>query len=231
MPTSSGTSESKLYSVLWLALLLTIQSCEHAGDSSQPSGRVGIAYQVPLRCDDAITQWSPPGPDLNTVDPDFEIVGGVAALQTSTSSRYALPAGFRDRYWYEPGSEFRFDPSSEDPTLQTVARGLLLVRRESSFTLRVPEDFHDRVAFEWGSSGVPAHRLEVGSCESETEWLFYFGSVFVSEPECITLEVVLPDSTIEPFQMGIGKPCPGQLPPPEARTYPSPEPTERSNTQ
>ena len=219
MPATSSALR-RLTTALWLALLLTVQSCGHAEDSSQPSGRVGIAYQVPLHCDNAITQWSPPGPDLNTVDPDFEIVGGVAALQTSQSSQYALPAGFSDRYRYEPGSEFRFDPSFEDPTLQTRTRGILLVRRESSFTLRVSEDFHDRVAFEWGSSGVPSHRLEVGPCESETEWLFFFGAVFVSAPECITLEVVLPDSTVEPFQMGIGKPCPGQLPPPEAQSTP-----------
>ena len=217
MPATSSALR-RLTTALWLALLLTVQSCGYAEDSSQPSGRVGIAYQVPLHCDNAITQWSPPGPDLNTVDPDFEIVGGVAALQTSQSSQYALPTN--PSFHNKPDSEFRYNPSSEDPTLQTGTRGLLLVRRESSFTLRVPEDFHDRVAFEWGSSGVPAHRLEVDSCESETEWLFYFGSVFVSEPECITLEVVLPDSTIEPFQMGIGKPCPGQLPPPEAQTIP-----------
>lgn len=217
MPTPSGALKRITpYSVLWLALLLTVQSCGDAEDSSQPSGRVGIAYLTPLHCDEAITRWSPPGPDLNTLDPDFpdfEVVGGVAALQTSISSQYALPAGFSDRYRYTPGSEFRYDPLSEDPTLQTVTRGHLLVRRESSFDLRVSEDFHDRVAFEWGSSGVPAHRLEVSPCESETEWLFFFGRVFVSEPECISLEVVLPDSTVEPFQMGIGKPCPGQQPP------------------
>lgn len=207
-------ARNTLYPVLWLALLLTVQSCGYAEDSAQPSGRAGIAYQAPLLCNNAITQWSPPGPDLNTVDPDFEVVGGVAGLQTSTSSQYALQAG--PYFWRESDSEFRYNPYSEDPTLQTAARGILLVRRESSFELRVPESFHDSVAFEWGSSGVPAHRLRVGPCESDTEWLFFFGTVFVSEPECITLEVVLPDSTVEPFQMGIGKPCPGQQPPPEA---------------
>ena len=220
MPTPSGALKRITpYSVLWLALLLTVQSCGEAEDSSRPSGRVGIAYQLPLLCSAAITQWSPPGPDLNTLDPDFpdfEVVGGVAALQTSKSSQYALSAG--PYFRYESDSEFRYDPYSEDPTLQTATRGHLLVRRESSFYLRVPEDFHDRVAFRWGSSRIPTHSLEVGPCESETEWLFFFGTLFVSEPECITLEVVLPDSTVEPFQMGIGKPCPGQQPPPEAQS-------------
>ena len=220
MPTPSGVLKRITpYSVLLLALLLTVQSCGDAEDSSQPSGRVGIAYQVPLRCSAAITQWSPPGPDLNTLDPDFpdfEVVGGVAALQTSKSSQYA-PSTVSNHY-------YRHGPYSEDPTLQTVTRGHLLVRRESSFTLRVPEDFHDRVAFEWGSSHVPAHRLEVGPCESETEWLFSFGLVSCPSPSASPWRSYCLTPRLKHSKWESANPVQANSRRWKPRAYPSPEP-------
>ena len=158
-------------------------------------------------------QWSPPGPNLDAIEEEFpnhQIIGGVAALETSSSARYALKAGTVS---YQDGPRHL---SEVDPTLAAAARVILLVRRGAVFELRISEDFHDRAAFEWGSSRVPAHRLAVGPCSGETEWLFVFGFVFLPEPECVAMEVVLPDGAVEPFQMGIGEPCPGQLPPPEA---------------
>ena len=158
-------------------------------------------------------QWSPPGPNLDAIEEEFpnhQIIGGVAALETSNSARYALRAGSVS---YQTGPRHL---SEVDPTLAAAARVSLLVRSGAVFELRISEDFHDRAAFEWGSSRVPAHRLAVGPCSGETEWLFVFGFVFLPEPECVAMEVVLPDGAVEPFQMGIGEPCPGQLPPPEA---------------
>ena len=180
-----------------LGLLLMVQSRGALEDSSRPSGRVGVAYWLPLRCEQMVTEFSPPQPDLNELDPDSQIIGGVAALRTSESTGYASQTAAQGRY--------------EDPTLRLAAKTPLFVRRGSVFELRVPESFHDRVAIGWGS--IPTHRLAVGPCESDTEWLFFPGGVWVADPECVTLEIVLQDSTVETFQLGIGAPCPGQQPP------------------
>lgn len=199
--------------VLCLALLTIVQACT-ASEVPAPSGRAGIAYIVPFACNQAITQWSPPGPNLDAIEEEFpnhQIIGGVAALETSNSARYAVQAGTIYQGWHDKPWHL----SEVDPTLAVVARVILLVRRGAVFELRISEDFHDRAAFEWGSNRVPAHRLAVGPCSGETEWLFVFGLVYLPEPECVAMEVVLPDGAVEPFQMGIGEPCPGQLPPPE----------------
>ena len=198
---------------LWLALLTTVQACAPPDAPPPPSGRAGIAYIAPFACNQAITKRSPPGLNLDAIEEEFpnhQIIGGVAALETSSSARYALPAGTVS---YQTGPRHL---SEVDPTLAVSARVILLVRRGAVFELRISEDFHDRAAFEWGSSRVPAHRLAVGPCGAETEWLFVWGRVFLPEPECVAMEVALPDGAVEPFQMGIGEPCPGQLPPLEA---------------
>ena len=78
------------------------------------------------------------------------------------------------------------------------------------FELRVADRFHDRVALDYGRSG-PSLRTTFGPCPSETEWLLFTGYVWVADPECITLEVVLPDSTVEARELGLGAPCPGEL--------------------
>ena len=144
-----------------------------------------------------ITEFSPPGPDLNNVDPDFDIIGGVAALRTSETTGYVAPLGAHDFY--------------DDPTLRLASKTPLLVRRGATFELRVPDSFHDRVALDYGNSSPPALRSTFGPCESETEWLLFTGYVWAADPECITLEVVLPDSTVEARQLGLGTPCPGNL--------------------
>ena len=165
-------------------------------NSLPPSTRTAVADLIKVPCEYTITEFSPPGPDLNTVDPDFDIIGGVAALRTSRTS------GQRSQ-----GTAHGF---YDDPTLRLASKTPLLVRRGSTFELRVSNSFHDRVALDYGRSG-PSLRTTFGPCESETEWLLFTGYVWVADPECITLEVVLPDSTIEARELGLGAPCPGDL--------------------
>lgn len=179
-----------------MALLLSGCGLREAPATQQssmvPSTRATVADLIEVPCKDTITEFSPPGPDLNTVDPDFDIIGGVAALRTSETSGYRAQLsahGFHD-----------------DPTLRLASKTPLLVRRGATFELRVPGNFHDRVALDYGRSG-PSLRTTFGPCEAETEWLLFTGYVWVADPECITLEVVLPDSTVEARKLGLGAPC------------------------
>lgn len=162
---------------------------------SPPSTRATVVDRIEVPCEYTITEFSPPGPDLNTVDPDFDIIGGVAALRTSKTAGYRRQLTARDFY--------------DDPTLRLAAKTPLLVRRNATFELRVPDSFHDRVALDYGRSG-PSLRTTFGPCGSETEWLLFTGYVWVADPECITLEVVLPDSTVEARELGLGAPCGGE---------------------
>lgn len=162
-----------------------------------PSTRATVVDRIEVPCENTITEFSPPGPDLNAVDPDFDIIGGVAALRTSKTAGYVAQLSAHGFY--------------DDPTLRLAAKTPLLVRRGATFELRVPGSFHDRVALDYGYSGPPSLRTTFGPCESETEWLLFTGYVWVADPECITLEVVLPDSTVEARELGLGAPCRGEL--------------------
>ena len=130
---------------------------------------------------------------MNTVDPGLDIIGGVAALRTAKTSGYVARLSAHGLY--------------DDPTLRLASKTPLLVRRGATFELRVADGFHDRVALDYGRSS-PSLRTAFGPCDSETEWLLFTGYVWVADPECISLEVVLPDSTVEARDLGLGAPCP-----------------------
>ncbi len=161
--------------------------------SPPPSARAAVHDRIEVPCEDTITEFSPPGPDLNTVEPDFEIVSGVIALRTAETAGHVAQLSAHGLY--------------DDPTLRLAAKTPLLVRRGATFELRVRDGFHDRVALDYGPSG-PSLRTTFGPCESETEWLLFTGYVWVADPECISVEVVLPDSAVETRQLGLGAPCP-----------------------
>ena len=160
-----------------------------------PSTRATVVDLIKVPCEDTITEFSPPGPDLNTVDPDFDIIGGVAALRTSRTADYVAQLSAHGLY--------------DDPTLRLAAKTPLLVRRGATprFELRVADGFHDRVAFDYVDSDPPSLRTAFGPCESETEWLLFTGYVWVADPECINIDVVLADSTVETRKLGLGAPC------------------------
>ena len=190
----------RLLPALGAALLLAgcgIREPPVAQQSSlPPSTRAAVTDRIEVPCEYTITEFSPPEPDLNTVDPEFDIVGGVIALRTAKTAGYVAQLSAHGLY--------------DDPTLRLAAKTPLLVRRGATFELRVPDSFHDRVALDYGHSG-PSLRTAFGPCESETEWLLFTGYVWVADPECITLEVVLPDSTVEAPQLGLGAPCPDDI--------------------
>ena len=163
--------------------------------SLPPSTRTAVADLIEVPCEYTITEFSPPGPDLNTVDPDFDIIGGVAALRTTDTGGHVAQVSALGLY--------------DDPMLRLAAKTPLLVRRGATFELRVPDRFRDRVALDYGRDG-PSLRTTFGPCESKTEWMLFTGYLWVADPECITIEVALPDSTVEGRKLGLGSPCPGE---------------------
>jgi hypothetical protein len=178
-----------LLRVLSVVVALGVVSC-----SDQPSGRIGVAYDLTLRCDDAIEY-------VEAVPKEYGIIGDAAALPTAQSASLALQTS---------------EHGSWDRASRLFAKSGLLVRVDRPFELVVPEAFHDRVALAWGNSGALTHRLMVPACPAEAGWLAFAGGIAVADPECITLEVVT-ESGVETFKMGVGEACPGQ----DSAPYPS----------
>lgn len=170
-----------------VALLVTLVSCGVGDDEARPSGRVGVAYRLPVRCEESVL-------GVSALGPGWEVIGGVVALRTTDSAGDSLQLSERN---------YR-----GDPTLRLSGKRGLFVRRGSEAEIRVPETFHDRVAIGWGYYAIPTHRISVGPCDSHLEWLGFSGSIYVADPECVTLEVILENTTVETVRMGMGTSCP-----------------------
>lgn len=130
----------------------------------------------------------------NTMSADYEILGGVAALPTANSSRYfheVRPTGSPNR------------------AARLMAKFPFAARRNTGFELRVPPGFQDRVAL--GSWNI--HAIRVPACPSEGQWVVFNTALLVTNPECISLEVVY-GSTRETVPIAVGTPCPGENPTP-----------------
>ena len=163
------------------------------------AARPGVADRITVPCERAITEFSPPGPDLNVVSPDFDVIGDVIALRTFESAGPGPPGTAHGLY--------------DDPTLRLASKTPVMVRRGTAVGIRVPGGFQDRVALDYVTAGPPALGIAFGPCEADTEWLVFPGYVWLANPECITLEVVLADSTVSAVRMGLGESCANLEPP------------------
>lgn len=106
-----------------------------------------------------------------------------------------------------------------DPAVRLFAKAGLFVRTGTTFELVVPDEAKDMVSIGWDGNGViyPSRRVTV-SCPASTSpsgwtWLVYPGGFWVPRPACIPL-VVRANGKEQRVPVGIGTPCPGQLPPP-----------------
>ncbi|MFQ5968670.1 MAG: hypothetical protein ACE5MI_13875 [Acidimicrobiia bacterium] len=174
---------------LSVGLIATLAGCSGT-DESRPPGRVGVAYEVVLRCEDVIDRVADP-------PAEYGIVAGVMALPTGDAAPHPLQAN---------------DTRGPDPASRFFAKTGLLIWPKREFAVVVPEDYHDRVAIGWGSPGTDTHRLIVPPCPSDDdEWLVFAGGISIANPECIELEVDDGTAT-ERFTVAVGEPCPGQQP-------------------
>lgn len=177
------------WAFLLVGLAIFFGGCVAA--SSVPSGRVGVAYEVPVRCSDALFAANAPvGNDLQ----QYQIIGGVVALPTASSARTALQTSATNHF---------------DSAFRLFAKTGLYIRADAELELRVPPEFQDRVAIGWGDPGTPTHAILAFPCDADEEWLSFIGGIWIADPECIALEVVT-GGVVETFKMGVGTACPGQ---------------------
>jgi len=111
-----------------------------------------------------------------------------------------------------------------DPAAWLFAKNGLLIRRDASFDLIVPDDWRGRFAVRFGSPGQLTRDLRVPGCRpthtlnpirESDDWLAYAGGYFVKDPACIAL-VVMAGQQTQTVRIGVGASCPGQAPPPTA---------------
>ena len=126
----------------WGLILLLLPACgvkdfpTTQQPSSQPSGRVGVAYGIPMRCQDGTPRSSLPA--------GYEVISDVVALPTDGTAEHALAVA---------------ETGHPDPALRLFAAVDLLVSRRgtSIFEVKVPYWLHDRVAIGWGYEQAPVH--------------------------------------------------------------------------
>jgi len=144
-----------------------------------------------LVCRNYIDQHPPP--------PEFEKVLDVVALPTSSKAA-ALQTGRTG------------DP---DPAVRLFAKTGLVIKAGTKFELVVPDEAKDMVSIGWGGApSTPSRRITV-SCParaSSSGWQAYVGGYWAPRPACVPL-IVRAGGKEQRVLIGLGTPCPGQLPP------------------
>jgi hypothetical protein len=140
-----------------------------------------------LSCRDAITATT-------VLNGDYESILDVVALPTATTSPRAAQTG-RSRL--------------ADPTMRLFAKVGMLVRGRQAVELAVPANGGYWIG--WGQPGAPTKVVRLRGC-ADTGWIVFAGGFWVASPRCLELEVRLNHHT-RSVKVGIGDPCPGQLPP------------------
>ena len=166
-------------------------SSSPAASSSTPSSGSPIAPSAALVCRNFIDQHPPP--------PDFEKVLDVVALPTSSKA-----AALQTSRGGDP-----------DPAVRLFAKTGLVIRAGTTFELVVPDEAKDMVSIGWGVGPIKPSRRVTVSCPagaSSSGWLAYPGGYWAPRPACVQL-VVRAGGKERRVLIGLGTPCPGQLPP------------------
>ncbi len=147
-----------------------------------------------------VQQFNCQGPiESSDALPDgFESIGDSVALQTSTSELTAFGLA---------------QMSPADPPFRLASKNLLVIRADVEAELVVPGRWIGKFAFQWNS---PRHtnNLRIGPCVSQSEWLTFPGGYRVAEPGCFDF-IVRTSNGDRSISVGVGQPCPGQMPPVE----------------
>ncbi len=105
--------------------------------------------------------------------------------------------------------------AAPDPAVRLFAKAGLLIRAGTKFELVVPDEAKDMVSIGWGGApSTPSRKLTV-SCSaraSSSGWQAYAGGYWAPRPACVPL-IVRAGGTEKRVLIGLGIPCPGQLPP------------------
>lgn len=107
---------------------------------------------------------------------------------------------------------------SLDPAARLFAKWGLVVRAGARFDLIVPRRLRDRLSIGWGNAGEGhvGSTISVPGCRGGRgeEWLDFAGGYWVHSTICAPL-VVNAHGRRRRVWIGIGRACPGQLPPPQ----------------
>lgn len=95
-----------------------------------------------------------------------------------------------------------------DPQRRLWTKIGLGVRGDSIVELSTAEG--ESFWFAWSSADKPSQQLTVGGCGAD--WRFFPGGFWTDRPKCVHL-VVRIDGDTATLPVGLGEPCPGQLPP------------------
>jgi hypothetical protein len=160
------------------------------GHPTQPTSPDGSSRTLP--CDEAIGKQSPP--------PAMRVVLGVVALPASPGLRHALQTS-----------------RTGTPDSRLFAKWGLWVRSNTHFELIVPAALRGQLSIGWGNAGEG----HVGSivtdprCQApQHRWINFAGGYWTTRPRCATV-IVAANGRRRHVRIGIGKACPGQLPPPQ----------------
>ncbi len=127
----------------------------------------------------------------------LRIVRGVIALPASPGERRALQTGRTSSGWL-------------------FAKWGLWVRGGARVQLIVPTPLRHRLTITWGNAGEGNHgarMVDRGCSAGHARWLNFAGGYWVRRPMCATLIVETGRGGGPKVRIGIGTPCPGQLPP------------------
>jgi hypothetical protein len=159
---------------------------------SHPTQPASSANRVrTLPCDESIGNQSPPR--------DMRVVLGVVALPASPGLRRALQT------------------SRTGASSRLFAKTGLSVRAGARFQLIVPTELRSRLSIGWGNAGEGhvGSIITVAGCQApHRQWIDFAGGYWVTRPMCAAL-IVAGEGRRRRVQIGIGKACPGQLPPPQ----------------
>ena len=157
---------------------------------TQPTSTDGAGRTLP--CDEAVGHQRPPR--------DMRVVLGVVAVPASPGLRRALQTS-----------------RTGGPGSRLFAKWGLWVRSGTRFELIVPAALRGQVSIGWGNAGEG----HVGSIVTDPSckaphhrWINFVGGYWTTKPRCATL-IVAADNRRRHVRIGIGKACPGQLPPPQ----------------
>ena len=133
----------------------------------------------------------------------MSVVLGVVALPASPQMRRALQTALT---------------GPRDSAARLFAKEGLLVRSGARFELTVPTPLRDRLAIGWGNAGEGhlGSTIRVPGCRRGhgERWLAFAGGYYVHNPMCAQL-IVDARGLRRRVWIGVGKACPGQLPPPQ----------------
>jgi hypothetical protein len=176
-------------------VLLCLSACGSSpmASSTQPGAVEGGPVRV-LPCGESIGA-EPPARDMR-------VVLGVVALPAGPQMRRALQTA---------------RTGSRDPASRLFAKWGLAIRAGARFRLIVPASLRGQLEIGWGNAGEGhvGSTISVPGCRGQGKrWLDFAGGYWVRSPICAPL-IVSAHGLRRAVRIGIGKPCSGQLPPPQ----------------